>query len=355
MSTAAATLGPPSAQPFPHDAGASTAHLRLAEMAMAVWPARAIYATTRLAIPDHLADGALHVDELSRLTACHAPSLRRLLRALASCGVVTEVSRDHYGLTALGEALQTDAPGSARAVVMTIAGDWQWGAWGNFLHSLKTGESGLKKSSGLDLFSYLSAHPEDRACFNEAMIGIHGTAASAIAAVYDFDAFDSIVDVGGGTGTLLQAILKATRRPRGIVFDLPETARQAQESVSKEGLAARCTVAGGDFFKALPERHSCYIMAHVLHDWTDAKAIAILLNCRRAISENGKLLVVEAVLPEGDTPHHGKLMDLLMLTVTGGIERTRQEFCDLLSQAGFRLERVVATGTHQSVIEAIPK
>ena len=321
-----ANIGPPSAQTSTLEVGSGDAHLHLAKMAMAIWPARAIYAAAQLAIPDHLADGALPVSEIAKLTATHSPSLRRLLRALASCSIVTEISPGRFGLTALGDALRADAPGSTRALVMTIAGDWQWAAWGNFLHSLRTGQSGLVKSSGFDLFSYLGAHPGDRACFDQAMIGIHGATASAIAVAYDFDVFELIVDIGGGTGALLKTILKATRRPRGVLFDLPETAKEARDAVAKEGLAGRYTVAEGDFFRAVPEAHDCQILAHVLHDWTDDQALAILRNCRRAISQKGRLLIIEAVLPEGDTPHHGKLMDLLMLTVTGGTERTRQEF-----------------------------
>jgi hypothetical protein len=354
MSGALAAMGPPTALSSAHDVEPPNAHLQLAKIAMAIWPARAIYAAAQLAIPDHLARRALPVDEISRLTATHAPSLKRLLRALASCGIVTEVSANCFGLTELGHGLRTDAPGSARALVMTIAGDWQWGAWQNFLHSLRTGQSGLVKSSGLDLFSFLAAHPADLACFNEAMVGIHGATAPAVAAAYDFDGFETIVDVGGGTGTLLTTILKATNRPRGVLFDLPETARESGKIIAREGLADRCTVSAGDFFAALPGGHDCYIMSHVLHDWTDEPALAILRNCRRAISRTGRLLIVEAVLPEGDTPHHGKLMDLLMLAVTGGTERTGQEFSHLLSGAGFRLRRVIPTSTHQSIVEAVP-
>jgi hypothetical protein len=354
MSTALAAMGPPTALPNSPEAETGSAHLRLAEMVMAIWPARAVFAAAQLAIPDHLAHGALSTAQIANLTACHAPSLRRLLRALASCGILTETSPDRFGLTTLGHALQTDAPGSARALIMTIAGDWQWSAWGNFLHSLRTGQSGLLKSSGLDLFSFLAAHPQEQACFNEAMIGIHGATASAVAQNYDFNAFDSIVDVGGGTGTLLKTILKATRHPQGILFDLPETAMEARAAIANDGLAARCTVTDGDFFESVPDGGDCYILAHVLHDWTDAQATAILRNCRRAIPKGSRLLIIEAVLPEGDTRHHGKLMDLLMLAVTGGVERTEREFAALLSASGFKLERTIGTGTHQSIVEATP-
>ncbi len=238
---------------------------------------------------------------------------------------------------------------------MTIAGDWQWSAWGNLLYSLRTGRSGLFKSTGLDLFSYLAAHPEHHASFNQAMIGIHGAAASAVASACDFDGFELIVDVGGGTGTLLTTILKAAPRPHGTLFDLPETAKAAHEAVAKQGLAARCSVAEGDFFQGVPEGHDCYILAHVLHDWTDEQALKILQNCRRAMSPQGRLLIVEAVLPEDDTPHHGKLMDLLMLTVTGGAERTSREYSELVAAAGFAVERIISTSTHQSIVEAVPR
>jgi len=354
MSSLHPTLGLPDAQPAMCDAGFANARVHLAQMAMAIWPARAIYAAARLAIPDLLAKGALHVDELSRLTGTHAPSLRRLLRALASCGITSEVAVERFVLTRLGDALRSDAPGSSRALVMTIAGDWQWNAWANFLYSLKTGHSGLHKSTGYDLFSYLSAHPDERACFNEAMIGIHGAELSAVADAYDFNSFKSIVDVGGGTGTLLKEVLKTAPHTRGILFDLPETAKEAREALVADDLSSRCTISEGDFFKAIPEGHDCYILAHVLHDWSDDLALSILQSCRRAIPRQGRLLIVEAVLPEGDIPHHGKLMDLLMLTVTGGVERTRQEFSSLLNAAGFTLARVISTKTHQSIIEAAP-
>ena len=354
MSSLRSTLGLPDAQPAAFEPESADVHAHLAQMVMAIWPARAIYAAAQLAIPDHLAQGALHLDDLSRLTGTHAPSLRRLLRALASCGIVSEASSERFSLTRLGSSLRSDSPGSARALVMTIAGDWQWNAWANFLYSVRTGHSGLLKSTGHDLFSYLAAHPDDRVCFNQAMIGIHGAELSAVATAYDFNTFESIVDVGGGTGTLLKEILKTAPHTHGILFDLPETAKEAREAMAAEGLSDRFTISEGDFFKAIPESHDCYILAHVLHDWTDEPALKILQSCRRAISRHGRLLIIEAVLPEGDAPHHGKLMDLLMLTVTGGVERTEQEFSKLLNASGFTLGRVISTNTHQSIIEATP-
>ena len=170
----------------------------------------------------------------------------------------------------------------------------------------------------------------------------------------DFSRPRSIIDLGGGTGHLLTAILQSNTRLRGALFELPKTAAEASRLFDASELAARCTVISGDFFQSVPPGYDVYLLAHVLHDWSDEQALPILRNCRHAIAPDGKLLVVEAVLPEGDAPHHAKLMDLLMLTVTGGVERTADDFAELLAAADFKLTRVIATSTHQSVIEAVP-
>jgi hypothetical protein len=344
---------PPAAVDSPAG-NAPFSHTALIQMAAAIWPARAVYAAAHLRLADILADGARTTDNLASTTGLHAASLYRLLRALASLGVLTEIEPRRFALTSLGAALRSGAPGAARATVLTIAGDWQWKAWDNFLYSLQTGKPALGKVYGAELFDYLAAHPEDGANFNEAMVGIHGAVAPAVVDAYDFSAFRKIVDLGGGTGTLLTTILRANDAARGILFELPNTASQASRTVQASGLAARCAVVEGDFFKAVPEGHDVYILSHVLHDWTDEQALPILRNCRLAIPAQGRLLIIEAVLPSGDSPHHGKLMDLLMLTVTGGVERTADEFGALLSATGFRRSRVIATSTHQSIIEAAP-
>jgi hypothetical protein len=330
------------------------AHVALVEMVAAIWTARAVYAAAHLGIADLLSAGARTSDDLAPMTGTHAASLYRLLRALASRGVLTEIGPRRFALTSLGEALRSGAPGAARATTPTIGGDWQWKAWDNFLYSLETGKSALGKVCNAPLFEYLAAHPQDGANFNDAMVGIHGAVAPAVVAAYDFSSFRTIVDLGGGTGTLLSTILSDNNAAHGILFELPATASQARHAVQASGLATRCTVVEGDFFKEVPEGQDAYIMSHVLHDWTDEQAATILRNCRRAIAVYGRLLIVEAVLPSGDTPHYGKLMDLLMLTVTGGVERSADEFAELLSATGFRLSRVISTSTHQSIIEAVP-
>jgi hypothetical protein len=333
---------------------ASVPHVQLIQMAVAIWQARAVYAAAELGLADLLANGARSAEELARATHTHAPSLRRLLRALASCGIVTETLPGHFATTPLGDALRDGAPGAARATILTIAGPWQWKAWDGLLHALQTGESGVKAAFGKSLFDFLADEPIHSARFNEAMIGMHGAVAPAVIAVYDFSRFRSIVDVGGGKGALLAAIMTAHPTLRGIVFDLPKTEPDARDYLAGAGLAARCEFRAGDFFDVVPAGHDAYLLAHVLHDWTDDQSIAILRKCREAIPAHGRLLIVEAVLPDGDTPHHGKLMDLLMLTVTGGLERSAAQFAEILRPARFDLARIHATATHQSVVEAVP-
>jgi hypothetical protein len=330
------------------------AHVQLIQMGVAIWQARAVYAAAELGLADLLADGARSAAELAHATDTHAPSLYRLLRALASCGILTEAQPGRFATTPLGDALRDGAPGAARATILTIAGSWQWKAWDGFLHALRTGEPGLKAAFGKNLFDFLSDERLHGARFNEAMVGMHGAVAPAVVAAYDFSRFDSIVDVGGGKGALLAGVLQAHPRLRGVLFDLAATENDARTYLAEAGLSARCEFAAGDFFAAVPAGHDAYVLAHVLHDWSDSESIAILRKCREAIPARGRLLIVEAVLPEGDTPHHGKLMDLLMLTVTGGVERRADQFAGLLQESGFRLARICPTTTHQSIIEAVP-
>src|SRR5947209_818423 len=181
----------------------------LIDMASAIWKARALYAAARLELADLMAEGRCTVDELAQATGAHPPSLHRLLRALASCGVVTETGPGRFTVTALGAALRKDAPGAARATVLTLAGDWQWKAWAHFLYSLQTGNSAMRKTFDKSLFEYLAANPDESAHFNEAMVGIHGGDGPAVVAAYDFSSCETLVDLGGGTGMLLTTILQA--------------------------------------------------------------------------------------------------------------------------------------------------
>jgi SAM-dependent methyltransferase len=333
---------------------ATAPHAQLIEMAIAIWRARALYAAAYLGLADLLAEGERSAGELAAATSTHAPSLYRLLRALAACGLLREAEGGAFSLTRLGAALRSDAPGAARSTILTLAGDWQWKAWDHFLYSLRTGKTGLEAEFGQALFPFLAANTEHGARFDEAMIGMHGALGPALLAAYDFSAFARIVDVGGGTGRLLEMLLRASETQAAVLYEQPATASLARARLQASGLAQRCEVIEGDFFRSVPAGHEAYILAHVLHDWDDGQCVTILRNCRKAVAPRGRLLIVEAVLPESDAPHHGKLMDLLMLAVTGGRERTGGEFAELLAAADFMLVQVIETSTHQSLIEATP-
>jgi hypothetical protein len=329
-------------------------HLLIIETATAIWKARALYAATQLKLPDLIADGERSAIELSRATGTHASSLLRLLRALASCGIVTEMQQSRFRLTQVGSALRTGAPGAARSTVLTLAGDWQWKAWDNFLYSLQTGQPAVLKALGKGLFDYLAANPEDGARFNEAMVGMHGADGAAVVKAYDFSLLETIVDLGGGTGTLLATILRSNPSLRGTLFERAETLPEARRLIETRGLTERCEVVAGNFFEEVPAGRDAYILAHVLHDWVDEQAVVLLRNCRRAMPKHARLLIVEAVLPPGDTPHPGKLMDLLMLTVTGGMERSADAFAAILREAEFQLTRVIPISDQQHIVEAVP-
>jgi SAM-dependent methyltransferase len=324
----------------------------LIQLTAAIWKARAIYAMACLGIADLLVDRPCSAAELARATGTHLPSLHRLLRALASFGALTEIQPSHFAITELGAALRRDDDSAARAVVLTIGGDWQWQAWQHFRRSLETGEPGLAAATGQRLFDYLACHPDEGDLFNEAMVGMYRGVWPAIVEVCDFAPFQSVADVGGGTGLLLAEILATHPHLSGALYELPATVPQAQHLIDARGLSERCMIMAADFFSEVPSGHDAYVLAHVLHDWDDAHALSILRNCRKAVASGGRLFIVEIILPPGDMPHRGKLLDLVMLTVTGGKERTEDEFSALLAASDFRLDRVVQTAVEQNVIEA---
>ncbi len=327
-------------------------YLELIGMATAIWKARALYAAAHLGVVDLLAAEPQDVAALATRTGTHAPSLHRLLRALASFGVLTEAEPRRFALTRLGAALRQGAAGAARSTVLTLAGDWQWQAWSHFLASLTTGKTGLAAAAGQDLFAYLAAHPQDGAHFDEAMVGLYGGLWPAVVAAWDFSPLKSVADIGGGVGLLLAEILSAHPHMRGLLLEQEATVAKARQVMQQRGLTRRCEIVTGDFFTAVPSGHDTYVLAHVLHDWDDAQCLSILRRCHEAMHRDARLLIVETVLPAGDAPHPGKLLDLVMLTVTGGRERTEQEFADLLAAAGLRLVRVVPTAAEQSIVEA---
>ena len=327
-------------------------HAQLVQMGMAHWVSQIVYVAAKLSLADHLAKGPKSAVELAALTGTHAPSLYRLMRTLANLGILTEDVKHSFALTPLGDALKTGAPGSARATILTLASDWMSRGLGQLLYSVKTGKSGFEQSLGMPIFDWLAKHPEEASMFSETMVGIHGAEPPAVAAAYDFSGLSTLIDVGGATGHLLTTILGRYPESRGILYDLPHVVRDAPALIQERGLTNRVTIESGSFFEQVPGGGDAYLLSHIIHDWTEEQCLTILGHCRRAMHPASRLLIIEMVLPSGDTPHPGKMLDMMMLVGPGGQERTEQEYGALLGKAKLRLTRVVPTASPVSVVEA---
>jgi hypothetical protein len=317
------------------------------------WISQAIYVAAKLQIADLLAEGPRSAEELAGATGTHGRTLYRLLRALASVGVYTEAEPGRFGLTPLAEGLRREVPGSQWAMAVMM-GEEHFRAWGDLLESVRTGETAFDRIFGQPIFAYLAEHPEQARLFDEAMVAIHGRETQATLAAYRFDGVGTLADVGGGNGSNLIGILAAYPSMRGVLFDLPHVVERAGANLRAAGLADRCEAVAGSFFDSVPVKADAYVLRHIIHDWDDAKSAQILRNIRQSMPEGSKLLVIEHVLPPGDVPSFGKLLDLNMLVMPGGVERTEDEFRQLYESAGFRLTRVVPTDGDLSVVEGVP-
>ena len=318
------------------------------------WMSRALYITAKLGIPDLLKSGPRTAEELAESTQTHAPSLYRLLRALASTGIYKSDQGNRFALTSLSELLVTDAPGSMRWFVVSELGQEHYPAWGNLMHSVKTGEIAFDNHFGMDIWKYFSRNPEDAAVFNDSMSGMTAVVNEKITTLYDFSRFNKVVDIGGGHGGLITSILKANPQANGVLFDAPEVISGARPRIEAAGLADRCETVAGDFFQSVPAGGDAYIMKWIIHDWDDERAIRILKNIRSHVPQNGRVIVVDAVVPEDDQPDFSKFFDLNMLVMTGGKERTQREFAELFAAAGLKLVRVIPTDLPTSIVEAEP-
>jgi hypothetical protein len=331
--------GPPAAQ-------------AIAQMASGYWVSQAIYVAAKLDIAGRLIAGPKTAADLAAECRVHPPALYRLLRALGSLGVFAEGEGGRFELTPLAQPLRSDVPESKRAMVL-MTGEEQYQAWGELLYSVTTGQTGFERRFGMPLFDYLADRPEQAALFDAAMVSIHGRETSAMLAAYDFGQFGTLADLGGGNGSVLLAILQQHPVLRGILFDLPNVAERAQTLVAAAGFAPRCAVIGGSFFESAPTGADAYLLRHIIHDWDDEKSLVILRSIRRAAPGQAKLLLVETVIEPGNAPSFAKLLDLTMLVIPGGQERTASEYDRLLAAGGFKLERIVPTTADVSVLEAI--
>jgi SAM-dependent methyltransferase len=316
------------------------------------WVSQAVGVVALLGVADQLGEGPRGSDELARAVGADPQALYRVLRLLASLGVFTEVAPGSFALTPLGETLRSDAPGSVRNFAITETAPGHWLPWGRLHESVLSGQPMARKALGMELFDWYAQNPEEASFFNAAMGNLSALAASELVRVYDFSAVRTVADVGGAHGVLLTAVLRANPAARGILFDLPHVIATAGGAVTAEGLSQRCELVSGDFFEAVPEGADLHLLKQIVHDWDDERATRLLQNCNRALGPAGKLLLVEMVIPPDNRPSPAQAMDLNMMVVLGGRERTEDEYQRLFQAAGFRLERAIPTHSPFSVIEA---
>ena len=310
---------------------------------------QALRVIIELGVPDLLAGSAQSVDELATATQSDADALYRVMRLLAAEGVFREVLPRHFELTEVGAVLRSDRPGPGDFVRMINSEPYL--AFEQLLHSVRTGKPAFDEVFGSPRFDWLSEHPEQAALFQRAMVAVSLGHNEAIADAYDFTPFARVVDVGGGHGQLLSAILARNPHLSGVLFDLPSGVTAAQQGAG--GDLPRTEFIAGDFFESVP-MSDVYVIKRVVHDWDDGRAAAILRNCRKAMLPNGKVLVAETLVPPGDEPSQIKNIDVVMLAVTGGLERTEAQYASLFDTAGLRLERVIQTRGPISILEASP-
>ena len=322
------------------------------QMSMGAMVTQAIYVAAKLGVADILADGERHIDLISQEAGGHAPSLYRIMRTLASLGVFNETQPRTFANTPLSEVLRADIPGSMRNSMIFMGEPWHYNIWANMLHSARTGGTAWKETHGEEVFDWMGKNPEASEIFNGCMSELSAGSAPAIVAGYDFSGIDTLADIAGGHGFLLSQILKANPNIKGILFDMEHVIAGADKMLSSFGVEARVEKVSGDFFSEVPAADA-YIMKHIIHDWDDDRAIKILQTIHQAIIGSGKVLLAEMVIPEGNEPHPGKMLDLEMLTSPGGVERTAEEYAKLFENAGFKLNRIVPTHSPFSVIEGV--
>jgi hypothetical protein len=328
---------------------------KLLRLTWGIHISRCVYAVAELGIADLLADGSLSTEQLAQLTGTHEPSLYRVLRLLAALGVFEEHDGRSFTLTVVGDRLRSDTPTGMRswATVLEALGGVR--PFEHILHTVKTGVPGFDTAFGMGIFEYLAQHPENAATFDAAMSERTATFAPSAAASYDFSDVRTVVDVGGGRGTLLAEILRKHTHMHGVLLETPAVAAHADAVLDAAGLADRCQVLAGDFFEQVPPGADCYLLANVLHDWDDERAIQILRNCRRSMANGGRILIIERLIPQdGSDAVPTLLSDINMLVLSGGgRERTSTEYGELLTAAGLKPGGVQQVTFPYGVIEGL--
>ena len=314
---------------------------------------RAVCSIAELGVADLIQAGQPQpVEHLARASKTHEPSLYRILRFLASHGLFQETANRHFDHTPLSAVLRTDAPGSYRAGAQMF--HHLFAGWDGLHHSIQTGEPGFNKVFGAPIFDYIQAHPEMGPIFDAGMTSLNTYETSAMLNAYDFTGINLLADIGGGNGSLLSAVLPRYPQMKAILFDLGHVAGRAKENLKAAGLAERCSVIEGSFFKGIPAGADAYFFRHIIHDWTDEQCMQILGHCRKVIPANGKLMIADCVVPAGNAPSPAKNMDMTMLAFPGGQERTEAQFRSLLKASGFELKSITPTTAAISVVEGKP-
>jgi O-methyltransferase domain/Dimerisation domain len=333
-----------------------TPAVALRHLSTGFWISQAIAVAASVGIADHLQSGPKNCAELAPAVGVHAGALYRLLRAIASVGVFAEDQQGRFSLTPLATLLLTEGPGSWRAAAILNGEPWVWQPWGALAYSVKTGKPAFEHVFGMEFEAYLAQHPEAADTFQAFMHVATAEEALVVAPAYDFSGLSTVVDVGGGRGALLAAILKCNPHLRGILFESPQVIADAPALLAAQGVADRCELVAGDFFQALPMGADAYILKWILVSWDDEPSVRILQNCRQALGSRGRLLVIERIIPPGNEPFFGKLADLNLLVMYAGRQRTEMEYRALFARAGFELSRVIPTHspTEFSVIEGMP-
>jgi len=331
----------------------------LSELLFGAVSAQAVHVAAELGLADHLDGGSRSSAELAARTGTHAPSLARLLRVLAGLGVVAETAPGRFALTDAGHGLRTGAPGSLHSMFLLLNGEEHWRSWGELTQSVRSGERGWDRALGVDWVEYYQRHPDRSAVFNRAMGEHTRTAAPGLVAAAGLERFETVLDAGGGDGTLLAAALRAHPNLQGMLFDLSAGLAEAEATLEAAGVADRCQIFAGDLFVSVPAGADAYLLKQVLHDWGDEHAAAILRRVRAAMADDARLLILERMLPErpGVEDLPTLLVDLVMLTVNGGRERTERDFRALAAAAGLELTAVsdaIAPFDYR-VIEAAPR
>jgi O-methyltransferase/methyltransferase family protein len=325
----------------------------LLDMVVGMWVSRAICTAAELGLADILKDGPSSSGEIAGRINVSEDALYRLMRALAAIGIFSEGEDRRFSLTALGAYLRSDVAESVRGYSRFIGHDFISQPWLNLLYSVKTGNPAFDHVFGMPAFDHVGTHPEAAKLLNEAMTSLSIVEARAVVTAYDFHSVRTVVDVGGGQGSLLAAILKANSNTRGVLFEMPHALESARRLLEQQGVGSRCDLVGGDFFAEVPKGGDIYIMKRVLHDWDDDRSIRILRNCRQGLSNHGKVLVVDVVVGAPNASVFAKFLDLQMLALTGGRERTAREFAKLYERAGLQLTRIVPTAAAVSIVEGI--